>query len=558
MKKILFLLFILLQFFNLTSFAQLKYTNPILCGFYPDPSICRVGNDYYLINSTFAYFPGLPIFHSTDLVNWEQIGNAIDRNEQLDLANAGVSGGLFAPTIRYNEGVFYIICTCVNKGGNFIIKAKNPKGPWSNPVFLPEVNGIDPSLFFDNNGKVYITYNSIPPNNISQYQGHRTIRIVELDLQSLKVIGNNEIIVNGGVDISKKPVWIEGPHLFKKDGLYYLISAEGGTGTNHSEVVFRSNAVKGPYIPYENNPILTQRQLDSKRVNPVSSTGHADFVETQDGRWYSVFLGCRPYEKDYYNTGRETFLCPMEWKNGWPVIIRKGEAVNYKYNVPFPEKTKKINNPFNGNIAFKDSFNTDKLNFRYVFLRNPSKKLYTLDSKKGGLTLNLKPNTASQKSNPAFIGFRQSNSKGYAATSISFSAKSENEKAGLLIFQNETHYYFVCKSIKNNQPVVELYKSSKEENATNELIESVMLKDNISPLQLKIEANNDQYSIYYSVKEDNYSLLKTVDGKFLSTNVAGGFVGSMYAMYATSNGIPTSNTAQFNWFECYGNDDIFK
>ena len=558
MKKILLFLFILLQFFNHNISAQLKYTNPILEGFYPDPSICRVGNDYYLINSTFAYFPGLPIFHSTDLVNWQQIGHALDRPEQLDLSNSGVSEGLFAPTIRYNDGTFYIICTHINRGGNFIIKATNPSGPWSNPVWLHEVNGIDPSLFFDTDGKVYITYNSIPPNNISQYQGHRTIRIVELDIKTLKVNGENEIIVNGGVDISKKPVWIEGPHLFKKDGLYYLISAEGGTGTNHSEVVFRSNLVNGPYIPFDNYPILTQKGLDKKRPNPITCTGHCDFVETPNGKWYSVFLGCRPYLNDYCNTGRETFLAPVEWNNGWPSIVTDSKLVSYQYEVPFPNETKSFKeNIFSRNIVFKDSFNTRKLNCRFTFLRTPTKNLYRIDAINKQLILPLKANTVKERSNPAFVGFRQSNLKGVASTSINFISKSEMEKAGLLVFQNEEHFYFICKSVRDNKQVVELYKSTKKDSSKNELITSAYLKDACTPLQIKIEVNNDTYSFYYAQNNEKYSLLKTLDAKFLSTNVAGGFVGCMYAIYATSNGIESSNEARYNWFRYEGNDDAY-
>src|SRR5882757_6128492 len=209
MKKILAI--IALLFISAAAIAQTTYTNPILSGFYPDPSICRVGDDYYIVNSSFAYFPGLPIFHSKDLVNWEQVGNAMDRPEQLDLKGAGVSRGLFAPTIRYNKGTFYIICTLIDKGGNFVITAKDPKGPWSNPVWLKEVNGIDPSLFFDDNSKAYVLFNSIPPNNISLHNGHRTIRMLEFDIEKLKVTGEEKLLVNGGTDMAKKPVWIEGP-----------------------------------------------------------------------------------------------------------------------------------------------------------------------------------------------------------------------------------------------------------------------------------------------------------------------------------------------------------
>jgi len=556
MKKISIVIVCCLLSF--TNFAQLQYTNPILAGFYPDPSICRVGDDYYIVNSSFSYFPGLPIFHSKDLVNWKQIGNAMDRVEQLDLRGAGVSRGLFAPTIRYHNGTYYIICTLIDKGGNFIITAKDPKGPWSNPVWLPKVDGIDPSLFFDDNNKAYILYNSIPPNNVSLHDGHRTIRMQEFDVAKMKAIGEEKIIINGGTDMAKKPVWIEGPHVFKKDGWYYLICAEGGTGYNHSEVVFRSKTMDGPFISYEKNPILTQRHLSRDRKDPITTTGHADFVETPDGKWYAVFLGCRPYEGDYYNIGRETFMTPVEWKDGWPTINPGFETVQYKYPVPMPGQTKLVYNNFSGNFYYKNDFINKTLDPRFVFLRDPEKNLYDLSSKKGFLSLPLKSSVVSGVENPAFVGFRQSNLKGYASTSLAFTAISPNEKAGLIIFQNEKHYYYLCKSIENNEAVVQLYKSQAKEGEKDELIVSKKL-NSTKELQLKIEAKGDTYLFYYAEKNNSWILLKgEVNGKFLSTKEAGGFVGSVFGLYSTSTGKQSKNVARFNWFEYKGNDDEYK
>lgn len=541
--------------FTGNTFGQVKYTNPILEGFYPDPSICRVGNDYYLVTSTFAYFPGLPVFHSTDLINWKQIGNAMDRNTQFKIGDVEVSRGLFAPSIRYYRGIFYITCTNVSAGGNFIITTKDPEGPWSDPIFTPAVSGIDPSLFFDDNGKVYITYNSDPPDNKSLYEGHRTIRIIEYDVTAKKTIGNNKIIVNGGTDLSKHPIWIEAPHVYKINGWYYLMCAEGGTGDQHSEVIFRSKNVDGPYVSYQNNPILTQRNLDPARKNAITSTGHADLVETPDGKWYAVFLGCRPYEGDYYNTGRETFMAPVEWKDGWPIINPDHQEVQYQYPVPF-SSTKKVTNPFRGNYTFNDDFKENQLNYRYLFLRNPENNLYKIQN--GFLALPLKETTAAERKNPAFIGFRQANLKGYAAVTMSFKPATDNEKAGLMIFQNEQHYYFLCKSVKDNKPLVELYKSASQKNAKEELIASSELNSD-GFLSLKIQADNNKYHFYYAEENNKWVLLKdNVDAKFLSTKTAGGFVGCMYSMYATSNGIQTTNKVLYDWFEYKGGDDIYK
>jgi len=523
------------------------FTNPILAGYYPDPSICRAGDDFYLVNSSFAFYPGLPLFHSKDLLNWKQIGYALDRPEQLDLEGHGVSRGLFAPSITYHDGVFYIVCTKVDKVGNFVITAKDPKGPWTNPVSLPEVNGIDPALFFDDN-KACIVYNSIPPDNKSLYNGHRTIRMREFDAASLKTIGEEKILVNGGTDINKKPVWIEAPHIIKRDGWYYLICAEGGTGYNHSEVIFRSKSVDGPYISYEKNPILTQRHLDTLRKHPITTTGHADFVEGKDGKWWAVFLGCRPYEGDFYNTGRETFMAPVEWKDGWLQFNLGGDEVKYSY--PINATIDKNAEKFNGNYLFRDEFNPANLNVRYNFLRTVKEEWYSLWG--GALTINVRPETCGGKSNPSFIGFHQPHLKGYAATSMRFIAASENEKAGLLIFQNEKNHYFLCQSLKDGKQEVQLYKG-------NELISSRQINVSGDGLQLKIEAKNDKYAFWYADKKGHWQLLMdNVDGKYLSTKVAGGFVGCLYTMYATSNGNPSTNKAVYDWFECKSDDDVYK
>ncbi|MCX6319006.1 MAG: glycoside hydrolase family 43 protein [Bacteroidetes bacterium] len=535
-------------------------TNPILSGFYPDPSICRAGNDYYIVNSSFAYFPGLPIFHSKDLLNWELIGHAMDRSEQLNLEGAGVSRGLFAPAISYHQGTFYIVCTLVDKLGNFVITAKNPKGPWSNPVPLPQVNGIDPSLFFNEDGKAYIVYNSIPPDNKSLYDGHRTIRMMEFDKAALKVIGTEKIIVNGGVDISKKPVWIEGPHMLKKDGWYYLICAEGGTGFNHSEVVFRSKSAEGPYAPYVNNPILTQRNLDPTRKDPVTTTGHADFVEGPDGKWWAVFLGCRPYEGDYYNTGRETFMAPVEWKDGWPQFALGGETVQYKY--PISASNNKQKERFNGNYKFRDEFfgGIPTVN-RFCHLRSYNSMWYDGHLVPGYLTLFLQPATCQEKTSPAFLGFRQSHINGEASTAMHFSPKSDKEKAGMLIFQNENHFYFLCKSVWENKPVLELWKGPGKQHAGDApvLLKRINLtKDNGKDLFLKIKATGSTYSCWFAEKKHRWKLvMDELDGKFLSTKDAGGFVGSIYALYATSNGQPTENAAMYDWFECISRDAVY-
>ncbi|HVN48183.1 MAG TPA: glycoside hydrolase family 43 protein [Bacteroidota bacterium] len=564
MKK--YFLVLLMGMLSSSIFSQNKeFTNPILAGFYPDPSVCKVGDDYYLVNSTFAYFPGIPVFHSKDLVHWKLIGHVLDRPEQLNLDGAGVSRGLFAPTIRSHHGIFYVTCTLVDKGGNFVVTATNPAGPWSNPVWLTNVNGIDPSLVFDENGKSYLIYNSDAPENKPLYQGHRTIRMREFDCDSLKTKKEEIILVNGGVDITKKPVWIEGPHIFYKDGFYYLCAAEGGTSENHSQVIFRSTKVEGPYQPYEHNPILTQRDLDPHRKNPITSTGHADLTQAPNGEWWAVFLGCRPYDTTealLYNTGRETFLAPVKWENAWPTINPGKTEVQYFYPSPAPESEPFTGKQYSGNFTLRDDFTSDTLDPDWMFLRTPRGKWYDLKKRNGFLALQVRPEDCAGASNPTFLGHRQQHLQGAASMAMEFDPTAENEKAGLLIFQNETHFYLLCKSIEGNKAVVQLYQSAREENSPQKIkliaSQKIPAADNNAKIILKIEAKRDRYAFAFGFQPHQWTILKDdVDGTFLSTRTAGGFVGCMYAMYATSLGKPSSNTAYIDWFEYQGNDEVY-
>ncbi|QXP62780.1 glycoside hydrolase family 43 protein [Polaribacter sp. HaHaR_3_91] len=525
-----------------SEFEETSFTNPVLKGFYPDPSICKVDSSYYLINSTFAYFPGIPVFKSDDLVNWKQIGNALDRPEQLDLEGLEVSQGVFAPAISYHNGVFYIINTIVGGKNNFIISASNPAGPWSNPTWLPEVEGIDPSMFFDENGKTYVVFNSNPPNNSPEYDGHRTIKIIELDVKNLKTVGEAKIIIDKGAKPEDKPIWIEGPHIYNRNGFYYVMAAEGGTAEDHSEVVFRSKSVLGPYKSYENNPILTQRNLKNTRKNPITSTGHADLIEDNLGNWWGVFLGCRPYDGDnHFNIGRETFMAPVKWENDWPIFDLEGDVVKDHYQITLE---KPLANIPSVNADFIDEFNTDTLSFDWLFLRTPKEKWYSLLN--GELTIKTRSETTSGTSNPSFIGYRQKHLFGEVTTNLSFKAVAENEKAGLIAFQNETHYYYLCKTVKDNKPVVQLLKSS-EKGIEEIAFKSIKENDKIS---FKIEAKGTFYNFYYSINNTDWLVLnKNVDATFLSTKIAGGFVGTIYGMYTTSLGEKSTNKAIYHWFK---------
>lgn len=551
------------KFFSLIVFvllakitlAQVTLTNPILTGFYPDPSIVKVGADYYSVHSTFSYFPGLPIMHSRDLKNWKQIGNVINRPSQMEFMGERMTRGLFAPAIAYYKGTYYVTCTDIDHEGNFVVTSKNPGGPYSNPVKIPEVKGIDPSIYFDEaTDKAYIVYNSDAPDRKPLYSGHRTIRMYEFDYKNLKVVGEEHQLVNGGVDLSKKPVWIEGPHIMKRNDWYILYAAEGGTSVNHSQVALRSKDIWGPYVPFEGNPVLTQRGLPEDRPNPITSAGHAQFIEGPDGNWYSIFLAVRPYEGDFYNTGREMFIAPLTWVNDWPMIEHGEKVIAYKYKTNIKEVKQKGAIPQSGNFSYTMTFEKG-LDLSMLFLRTVDSSSFKTSA--NGLTLNLKPETISELTNPSFIGKRQQHLNSTAETQVSFSPKNANEKAGLAIFQDERHYYFIAKA-KNadGKDIVQLIKSKDK---TTELVTEVPLTIPASKINFRINSEGALYSFWYSADGKKWNLLKDkVDGKFLSTKVANSFIGCTYGMYATSTGEKSDNTATFKFLKYSGNDPVLK
>lgn len=361
-----------------------QFMNPIMAGFYPDPSICRKGDTYYMVNSSFGYFPGVPIFTSKDLVNWKQIGHVLDRPSQFNFTRKGMSRGIFAPAIEYNQynDTFYMITTDVDGIGNFYVTSKDPLKGWSEPILLPEVKKIDPSFFFDSDGKAYIVHNDEPENG-PDWSQQRTIRIHEFDVKTGQTIGKSKEIIRGGADPSTKPIWDEGPHLYKIKGFYYLMCAEGGTSGGHSEVIFRSKSPWGPLDAAPYNPILSQKNLPQDRENMVTSAGHADLIQTPEGEWWAVFLAVRPYDgENMFNIGRETFLLPVEWENEFPIILRKSVAVPIVVN---KKNLQPIPNFNNGNFTYNEEFNKSKLDYSWIFIRTPEQKFHHI--KKGKLIL---------------------------------------------------------------------------------------------------------------------------------------------------------------------------
>ncbi len=515
--------------------AENEYLNPVLAGFYPDPSITRVGDDFYLVNSTFAYFPGIPVHHSRDLVNWTQIGNVITRASQLNFDSLGISRGVFAPSISHHDSTFYVLNTCVDCGGNFLVTARNAAGPWSDPIWLKEIDGIDPSLFFDDDGKAYILNNG-PPIGKPQYDGHRAIWIQEFDTNNKQPVGPRTLLVNGGVDFSTKPIWIEGPHILRKDGFYYLTAAEGGTAEGHSQVVLRAKNVRGPYEPFTGNPILTQRDL-GPRANPITSAGHAELVQTKNGDWWSIFLATRPYDGDLYNTGRETFLLPVTWVDGWPIILPKGETIPYVNARPKLSSDSAPRIPTHGNFVLRDEFADSVLAPYWNMIRTPRSTWVDLTTSKGWLTLAARNADLTRFSQPSFIGRRQQHGNASVSTMMRYMPARDGDKAGLVAFQNDNFNYALVVARDNAQNVVRLeQKSGDTTPGAPKIVASKALDaDWNGTIYLKIVARAGKLDFHYAEKPDGWKMLAIeADGTMLSTKIARGFVGTMFGLYAFS------------------------
>lgn len=510
-----------------------EYHNPILQGFYPDPSLIRVGNYYYLANSTFAYFPGLPIFRSPDLVHWTQIANAIDRPDQFNFDGLAVSEGMFAPSISEHAGTWYLVNVCVGCGGNFIISAKNPQGPWSNPTFIKGLDdAIDASLFFDDDGSAWIVYNAPPPGK-PLYEGHRAIFLQRFDPATGQTAGPRTVLINGGIHPEAKPIWIEGPHIFRKDGYYYLIAAEGGTAENHSEVVLRSRQVEGPYVAGPINPILTQRDLPRDRPNPITSSGHASFVVTPKGQWWATFLATRPYADDFYNTGRETFLLPVTWRDGWPLILPAKTAIAANVGRPNLPAAKSQPFPTSGSFKLVDDFSEKQLRPYWMMLRTPRERWYSFNF--GALNLQPRPSSISGRGNPSFVGRRQQHANASASTVVRFAPEHEGARAGLVAFQNDAFWYFIGVERRAGKALLVLERrAGPNDPADGTIVASAPMKASIgAPVYLKISARGGSYDFYYAFTPNHWQPLRIgEDGTILSTKRAGGFVGAVFGPYA--------------------------
>lgn len=512
-----------------------EFYAPILQGCYPDPSITRKGDDYYLVNSSFSMFPGVPIFTSKDLVNWKQLGHVLDRPSQLKVEKSGVSQGIYAPDIKYNKhnDTFYMITTQIAGGiGNMVVKTKDPAKGWSEVQKL-NFDGIDPSIFFDDDGKAYIVHNDAPPKGTEQYNGHRVIKMWDYDLEKDQIVaGSDKIIVNGGVDLSQKPIWIEGPHLYKKNGKYYLMCAEGGTGGNHSEVIFMSDSLKGPFVPAKNNPILTQRYFPKDRKDKVDWAGHADLVESPDGTYYGVFLAIRPNVNNRVNSGRETFILPVDWSGTYPVFQNGLVPMKPKLKLPEGVKNQTGQAGFfpNGNFTYSDKLTDKSLDYRWIAMRGPRENF--ISTSKNGVKINPFETNIKALAPISALFYRLQHEDFETSVMLDFKPKSEKELAGITCYQGERFNYVFGITKKDKDYYIVLERTEKGE---SKLIASEKISLSKS-VRLQVIGEKDEHHFNYSLDGKNFKNLGgPVSGDILSTDVAGGFTGSLIGLYSTSS-----------------------
>jgi alpha-N-arabinofuranosidase len=528
-----------------------SFKNPILAGGYPDPSICRVGNEFIMVNSSFEYFPALPIHKSKDLVNWELVGHGLNRLEQvsgqINLIDVQSNGGIHAPTIRFHNGKYYIITTNVyydeikqrSTATNFIITSTKPEGPWSNPIVIRGAPGIDPDVFFDDDGRLWYAGNHQPSD--PSFSGETEIWMQELNPKNFQLIGQRFFAWRGACG----GVWAEGPHIYKKDGNYYLLIAEGGTSFNHSIMVAVSDKITGPYTANERNPIFSSRHLSYD--NWVHSTGHGDLVELEDGRWYIVMLGVRGDVKRKSNMGRETFIAPVSWERDpydwkerkivWPVIAPQSGKILKNNPVIFSETIQ------NKETFFVDDFNDTNLGLAWNHRRVPLQNMFDLVSNPGSLRVYTSPNELQERIRANFIGIKQTESDFSFEAKMTFSTSSDSDESGIAIVQKDNNFLSLTFKQLNEDIFLELKLIN---NVVTSIASKIIDHKCSLPIQLKVESYQNSYRFYYALKNDDFQLFAETPASHL---LSYGYTGAHIGLYTTSNGQMSTGYADFDQVE---------
>lgn len=520
MKKLF--LFFCVAFLVADAFAQktFGYTNPVLPGFHSDPSVCRNGDDYYLVNSTFQFFPGVPVYHSKDLIHWEQIGACLTRDSQIDLSGCDEQAGIYATTIRCNNGRFYMVTTHFPSRRHFYVYTDDPAGEWSDPITIPfDIGSCDPTLYFEDEKCYFLWKNG-------------DIKICEIDVETGKQLGE---IHHLGAGLGGR--YPEGPHIYKKDGYYYMMLAEGGTEHGHHVNILRSRNLFGPYEANKANPILSHFNMEMQNSN-IQGLGHADLVQAPDSSWWMICLGYRTHGYLQHVMGRETFLAPVRWdKNAWPVVNGNGTLdidmqCETLPQVPMPLEPK------------KDDFDKPKLNLFWSHLCNPIRENYSLSARKGWLRMKTSPITIDEKGkSPTFIGRRQTQPSFVATTKVDVANLKDGGEAGIVVYAAALNHYDTRVVRRNGKLFVQAVVRLGQ---TNHIEKEIEIKG--SQVYLRAEADPQFYYLAYSTDGKNFSRLAKMEYRFLSTETIGGFVGVHIGLFAQGNS-DNCGSADFDYFE---------
>lgn len=547
----------------------MKIYNPILRGVHPDPSICRKDNDFYIVTSSFSSFPGLPVFYSKDLAHWECISHAISEPSWIRLDGERMSHGIWAPSIRYSKGLFYVIARNMTSGGIFYVTAENPRGPWSQPRWIDSGQfGIDPDFFFDDDGRTYLIAAS--PYGDFRYQ-RQVIIAAEYSFECDSVIEDPWILWGGALVNTHSP---EAPHIYKKGGWYYLMIAEGGTEFYHCVTISRSRNIRSVFEGYPGNPILTHRHLGE--TADIICVGHGDLVDTKDGQWFMVVLGRRNNPYHYQSIGRETFIVPVVWENGWPVVNPGKGIVESSFDMT-GEENDDLGNVIKRDVFF-DDFNEKKLFGEWESL-GINKDAYAIEDGR----LILKPrgvqtypedikdckfrrkefifgadNAENTERLLNFWGYPQKDFSFSASTKLCFKPET-NQCAGLIFLQNNFNQIKIqiCRQENNiciqTVKVMAYEKSGKAFAHDNEYRYDAQtlcqIKYKYKTVYLRLSACFGEWKAEFSQNGSCWTVLsERIDGWYLGKPENTGFIGGKIGIFCCGDPLTQTQGALFDYF----------
>ncbi len=484
----------------------MKYQNPVIRGFYPDPSVCAANGKYYLVCSSFQYFPGVPLFESADLVNWTQIGHVLTRKSQVMLDKIGSSGGVFAPTIRFNNGRFYMVTTNDSTHKNFYVYTDDIHGEWSEPINVDQ-DGIDPSLYFED-GHAYFMSNG------TDDEGKGGVVQCEIDIATGEKLSPSRCIWQGSGGR-----FLESPHLYKINGTYYLMAAEGGTEYGHMITCARSDSIWGTFKGFPNNPVITNR---NKAPCIIQGIGHGDLIQDKYGDWHILCLGFRQLGEwsAYHNLGREVFLVPVTFNADGTFFAGSDGTCDFEYE---------IKGDFSQERCRRYTFANSRL--EWVNLRHPVTENYALSDDKAVLIGTEK--TLDDVDSPTFLGIRQREFAGTFRAVV----RLESGEAGLTAYMCEQEHYDIA--LRKTESGVEAV-AKLNIGGIKHTVCTCPISGNSA--ELIIRADNDGYLLIVSDGGGD-TVLGYGQARYLSSEVSGGFTGVVFAMYAVNG------TAEYTDFE---------